>query len=321
MERRQRCLIIVCSHMIVFLTLLGSVKSQEIKAKAEATSDSQVGFVMTLFEEGRGVPLLHLNFRTTVEDQKRREIYVWSDGKIHWRDFSKIGRGVPYHYFEATVPKEKVSELLKKVMKSRSGSLQSKTSEPGTKHALATRSIPLVYSLSASFVVLSPEYYDEDAWAMPLAFQVVRNAEIFKQKNQEQILEHLASPSMGFQTEGKNGFLRIVLYNYFRADSKNIGRRIEPADTDDFSIEEKEKYVGRFIADARHFLYCKDLIESLIESEIAQDNARESAPLGAIAHELILVLEKKDDEKVRYEYILGSFEDLIDRPGNPWRLW
>ena len=151
---------------------------------------------------------------------------------------------------------------------------------------------------------------------MALFELAVSNKEgIFKQKDQEQIIEHLASidnPLLG----GREALLRVILYNYYNADPNNVRISFENLDIGRFSPEEVEKYVGRFVADTRHFLYCKEIMESLVESVISQNKTtRASLTLEELQKEGIIskrfrVVEKNDNENMRYEYIPTTFEDF-----------
>ena len=304
----------IWNDLIVFVILQNMIVSQDDKAEVLHGPASRPELVQLLFEEGKGVPLLSFDFTATGADQKNSEIYVWSNGRIHWRDYSKRNS---HSYFEAKITEGEVSELFKKVLESRNRSLQSKPSEPGTKHKLATQVVPLVLAPTSTLIVSSPTCYENNTWSVPLLHHVIRDKDIFNQKNQEQILEHLASLD-AFNMHGQKGFLRVILYNYYCADPNNIGHQIELEDTDKFLTEEVEKYVGRFIADARHFLYCKELIESLMETVIAQKETRVSAPLGKIIRDLIWVVEKNDNVSVQYEYIPASLEDIRRQHSTPY---
>ena len=310
----EKTILTVVFFVIVCFALQGSIEAQEAKAETAAAPASRPYLVRLLFEEGKGVPLLHLDFTTTVAGQKKSEIYVWNDGRIHWRDFSRIET---YAYFEAKITEAEVSELLKKVIESKRRSLQLKPAEPGTQHKSGTRFVMGIQSLTSQFVVSSPTYHENNAWSMTLfALAVMNKEDIFRQNDQKQVLEHLASIDDGLL--GKKGILKVILYNYYGAEPDNAGRPIEWETMGEFSAEEVEKYVGRFIADAKHFLFCKELMESLIEPVMAQNKTKTSVTLDELANKrivtkLLWVVEKNDGGRERYEYIPATVESLRRR--------
>jgi len=303
--------------MVVFSFFQGSVVPQEIekvvvpnpvlqRVEGQVAVGVGGGAPSVLYCGVEGVPVLSYTFfPTTGTNRVKRDIHVWENGKIIWRDYSRSE--FPPFYFEAKISDRDVSELLDKIYESRRKNLLSKPSERGTNHV--TPSIILLHDMIFDdFVVSAPTYYERIVWS-PACFEaVVSKKDIFMETDQDKVRQHLASIYQPLPWEGDHSktFLRLILYRYHAVDgnARNlIATQKDIESTDEFSTDETNKYLDRFIADARHFLYCRELIESLIEKVDSQNEKRTAVPMPGTTRRIISVIKKNDGGSVQYEYV------------------
>jgi len=258
-----------CIFFYILFTVGGAFGQNVITTSGETKA---IGIFYTI-DDWDDLPLFYFRSEYVLMPNNKEQfnITIWRDGRIAWRDFSKLNAT---YYFKERIPPQQVSNMLEKLTNVIDHTTTpEKTREP-------SHVIPLINESLVRGAMFSNKHVKVNAWSPTLLSHYKNVQETFSNKEKMLMIEAI----------NRFRYKSAVLFIYRETYNERISLRGSP-----YTTEEIYEYAERFVFDADYFL----LFENLIKRLIPTNQGLSSSPVKQTRKTVLIT--KDQDGKIFYK--------------------